>query len=223
MNLTGISDSRSANVPDRVREIVREWIPSDVNGPDRVRTTTWWAWMGSAGTSTVLQQDEASADGTRSWSTTYGNGGSSILHWSGRSALSSGTRYMTNRTAEGAMVISTFVNGRLTTTHRRNSSGMQIGRVIQTNDAHGRPVTVTDDRNGTITHQYVAGSDLVGKVTTPPSGTGDPGQTTVYEYDVAGRAWKVTHPDGGIVNTTYTPRGEVATTYGARSYPVEHT
>jgi RHS repeat-associated protein len=45
----------------------------------------------------------------------------------------------------------------------------------------------------------------------------------VYEYDVAGRAWKVTHPDGGIVNTTYTSRGEVATTYGARSYPVEHT
>jgi RHS repeat-associated protein len=45
----------------------------------------------------------------------------------------------------------------------------------------------------------------------------------VYEYDVAGRAWKVTHPDGGVVNTTYTPRGEVATTYGARSYPVEHT
>ena len=121
------------------------------------------------------------------------------------------------------MVISTFVNGRLTTTQRRNSSGTQIGRVIQTYDTHGRPATVTDDRNGTITHQYVAGSDLVWKVTTPPSGTGDPGQTTVYEYDVAGRAWKVTHPDGGIVNTTYTPRGEVATTYGARSYPVEHT
>jgi len=124
---------------------------------------------------------------------------------------------------EGAMVISTFVNGRLTTTQRRNSSGTQIGRVTQTYDAHGRPVTVTDDRNGTITHQYVAGSDLVWKVTTPPSGTGDPGQTTVCEYDVVGRAWKVTHPDGGIVNTTYTPRGEVATTYGARSYPVEHT
>jgi RHS repeat-associated protein len=64
---------------------------------------------------------------------------------------------------------------------------------------------------------------LLWKFVTPPSGTGDPSQTTVYEYEVAGRAWRVTHPDGGTVNTTYTPRGEVATTYGARSYPVEHT
>jgi hypothetical protein len=167
--------------------------------------------------------DEAAADGTRTWSTVLGNGGVTNFSWTGCSLLSSGTRYLTNRTPEGAMTIETYVNGRHTSTQQRNASGTQIARVSRTYDSHGRPKTATDDRNGTSTWDYYAGSDLLWKVTTPPSGTGDPSQTTVYEYDVAGRAWKVKHPDGGIVNTTCTPRGEVATTYGARSYPVEHT
>ena len=222
VNQNGTTDSRNAGAPDRVTETLQQWMPADANFPVRHRTTTR-SLMGTAASWTTLRIDEASADGTRTWSTVFGNAGVTNFSWTGRSLLSSGTRYLTNRTPEGAMTIETYVNGRHTTTQQRNASGNQIARVTRTYDPHGRPKTATDDRNGTSTWDYYASSDLLWKVTTPPSGTGDAPQTTVYEYDVAGRAWKVTHPDGGIVNTTYTPRGEVATTYGARSYPVEHT
>ena len=222
VNQNGTTDSRSAGAPDRVTETLQQWMPADANFPVRHRTATR-SLMGTTASWTTNRIDEASADGTRTWSTAFGNGGVTNFSWTGRSLLSSGTRYLTNRTPEGAMTIETYVNGRHTTTQQRNASGNQIARVTRTYDPHGRPKTATDDRNGTSTWDYYASSDLLWKVTTPPSGTGDAPQTTVYEYDVAGRAWKVTHPDGGIVNTTYTPRGEVATTYGARSYPVEHT
>jgi RHS repeat-associated protein len=222
VNQDGTTDSRNAGAPDRVTETLQQWMPADANFPVRHRTTTR-SLMGTTATWTTNRIDEAAADGTRTWSTVFGNGGVTNFSWTGRSLLSSGTRYLTNRTPEGAMTIETYVNGRQTTTQQRNASGTQIARVTRTYDPHGRPKTATDDRNGTSTWDYYAGSDLLWKLTTPPSGTGDAPQTTVYEYDVAGRAWKVTRPDGGIVNTTYTPRGEVATTYGARSYPVEHT
>ncbi len=42
-----------------------------------------------------------------SCSTTYGDGGVTNLSWTGRSVVTSGTRYLTNRSPEGAMVIET--------------------------------------------------------------------------------------------------------------------
>jgi YD repeat-containing protein len=221
-NGNGATDSRNAGVPDRVTESLRQWMPADASFPVRHRTITR-TLMGSTTTWTTNRIDETSADGTRTWSTVLGNGGITNLSWTCRSLISSGTRYLTNRTPEGAMTIETHVNGQHITTQQRNAAGTQTARVTRTYDSHGRPKTATDDRNGTSAWDYYAGSDLLWKVTTPPSGTGDAPQTIVYEYDLAGRAWKVIHPDGGIVSTTYTPRGEVAATYGARSYPVEHT
>jgi len=115
------------------------------------------------------------------------------------------------------------VNGRPITTQRRNSAGTQIGRINRAYDPHGRMATLTDDRNGTSTWQYYTTNDLVRALITPPSGTGDPSRTTLNEYDVVGRVNRVTHPDGNVVHTSYTLRGEVFATWGARTYPVEHT
>jgi hypothetical protein len=209
-------------VPDRVTETIREWMPSTASLPDRLRTTTR-AWLGTGSTSTILRIDEASADGRRTWSTTFGDGGVTNLSWTGRSVVTSGTRYLTNRSPEGAMVIETVVNGRPITTQRRNSAGTQIGRINRAYDPHGRLATLTDDRNGTSTWQYYTTNDLVRALITPPSGTGDPSRTTLHEYDVVGRVNRVTHPDGNVVHTSYTLRGEVSATWGARTYPVEHT
>jgi hypothetical protein len=74
----------------------------------------------------------------RSWSTTYGDGGVTNFSWTGRSVVTSGTRYLTNRSPEGAMVIETFVDGRPITTQRRNSAGTQIGRINRAYDRAGR-------------------------------------------------------------------------------------
>jgi hypothetical protein len=59
----------------------------------------------------------------RSGFTTYGDGGASTLSWTGRSVVTSGTRYLTNRSPEGAMVIETVVNGRPTVSALMNPNG----------------------------------------------------------------------------------------------------
>lgn len=47
----------------------------------------------------------------RSWSTTGRDGGVTNFAWTGRNIVTSGTRYLTHRSLEGAMVIETDVNG----------------------------------------------------------------------------------------------------------------
>jgi hypothetical protein len=97
-------------MPDRVTEATREWMPSTASHPDRLRTTTR-ARLGTGSTSTVLRIDKSSAEGRRIRSITYGNGGVGNLSWTGHGVVTSGTRQLTNRSPEGAMVIETVVNG----------------------------------------------------------------------------------------------------------------
>src|SRR5690606_19070940 len=55
------------------------------------------------------------------------------------------------------------------------------------------------------------------------SGPGYDAQTTTFAYDAVGRTETVTHPDSGVVTTTYWPTGATKRTSGARMYPVEYT
>jgi len=59
-------------------------------------------------------------------------------------------------------------------------------------------------------------------MTTPPPGTGQPVQTTGYQYDYAGRVTVVSHPDGTTLSNQYEPTGLLSSRAGARSYPVEY-
>ncbi len=60
----------------------------------------------------------------RSWSTTRGNGGVTNRSWTGRSVVTYGTRSLTDRSPEGAMVIETVVSGGSTVSALMNPNGI---------------------------------------------------------------------------------------------------
>jgi len=104
---------------------------------------------------------------------------------------------------------------------RKDAANATLSQVTYTYDAHGRQSSATDLRNGTTSFNY-DDSDRRIAMTTPPPGTGQPAQTTGYQYDYAGRVTVVSHPDGTSPTNQYEPTGLLSSRAGARSYPVEY-
>ncbi len=173
-------------------------------------------------TASLVSVVEQAFNGLRAWVSAEGLESRTITTLDG-----SGGRTVTRTDPDSTRLVQTFAHDRLLTTTTYAADGGRLSGEARTYDAHGRLETVTDARNGTTTFTYFP-DDRLQSVTSPdpdPSRTG-PGyepQTTTFGYDFAGRQDRVTHPDSGVVVTTYWPTGAVRGTSGIRTYPVEYT
>ncbi len=199
------------------------------NGTVEVRggTTVWrstveqWEADGEAAPVVVSVTDQA-ADGSQSWQNIRGLESSTRTDFDG-----TGGRTVTTTAPDGIMTIQVYADDRLSSVVTQHASLGTLASMSYAYDPHGRLSGTTDARNGTTIYTYFA-DDQVETVTTPDpdptlSGPGYDAQVTTYRYDSAGRVESVTHPDGGIVNTTYWPTGQVRRTWGTRTYPTEYT
>ena len=80
----------------------------------------------------------------------------------------------------------------------------------------------SDARNGTSTYTF-NNMDQIASVTTPAPGTGQPTQTTTSYFDTMGRNIGTSFPDNTTVTNILLPTGQIALTYGSRTYPVGYS
>jgi RHS repeat-associated protein len=205
MNRNGTIDFAGT---DRITRVQRSVVSSQ--GTVKRRTTaTVYTTEGTGDTETV-NVSETSADGLQSWSTSFGLTTHSQTIYAG-----SGVRSNIVTAADGSTTISAYQNDRLISVVRKDALGSQLSSLSYAYDSHGRQQTVTDARTGATTYTYDDGDRLI-------SVSGN-GQTTAYGHDSMGRQTSITLPDGGVVTNIYFPTGELQKSWGARTYPVEHT
>ncbi len=199
---------------DRVTRTVREVVNNGVSDVERLITYAWAT--NNDGTASVVGVTERSTDGLRSWNATFGNTNLSRVVYSGTH------RYVTNTAPDGSVSVSDFQEGRLLSTTRRDSTWAQLGQTTYGYDAHGRQTLVTDARTGTITNGF-DNADRVISTATPAPATGQASLVTTMVYNNMGQVATNTAPDGGVVVSQFLPTGELATNFGARTYPVTYT
>jgi RHS repeat-associated protein len=185
----------------------------------RVATQLWIA--DNADTPASISIAESAADGLHSWQTSEGLTTASVVSYDG-----AGGRTVTTTAPDGTISEQIFSQERLISAVTRHPSLGTLGSTSYGYDPHGRLQSTTDLRNGTTLYTYFDDGQLQ-TITTPDpdptrSGDGYDPQTTTFAYDALGRRATVTNPDGGVVNTSYYPTGQVKRTWGARTYPTEY-
>jgi RHS repeat-associated protein len=207
---------------DRITRTVTEIGPASITGATgTVRRSKRYVWDSpNADSATLVGVSESSLDGRTSWSESYGRVSSNATAVDAAAV----TKTVTATAPDSTYTVTQYQNGQLLSTTRYAADSTQISQTSYGYDAHGRQVTLTDARTGTTTTTYDA-ADRVVSTTTPDPDDGGPqsAQTTSYTYTVRNQRETVTHPDGGVVNYTYWPTGELRKTWGARTYPVEYT
>jgi len=187
-------------------------------GPTARRTRTF-VWAESDDTPTLISTEAASADGLQTWSTVWNNGAALTRHSETVCDSATGLRVTTTTAPDNSSAVTTNQHGRLVSVTRKDANGAALGQTLYGYDAHGRPNTITDARNGTTTRTYKSGTDLVETVTTPPPGNGPPAQTTTLYYNQMLQVTNAVQPDQASVFTQYEAHGLAAQTWGARTYP----
>jgi len=187
------------------------------------RTRTYvWSTLGSY-SSNLLTQVEASTDGLQSWKTQYRDATTAVTNHTQTSYGSAGARTVTNTAPDGSYTVSLYSYGLLSSVTAYNSARSQIGSTSYGYDAHGRPSSVTDARNGLTTNTF-NNADLVATVTTPNPGTlGSGPQTTATYYNNMLQATSTINPDGTSLYNVYVLTGELGLTYGSRVYPTGYS
>ncbi|MBI3418204.1 MAG: hypothetical protein HY043_23180 [Verrucomicrobia bacterium] len=160
-----------------------------------------------------VSRTEISTDGLRSWTTSFGLTNSSQTVYAGT------TRTDTVTNPDNSTVVTVYKSNRLDSVTRKDSTGAQLLQTTYAYDAHGRPASVTDARNGTTTSAYDA-ADRVIATTSPPPGTGQSAQTITPFFDNLGHVVKLVQPDGSSLTNEYYATGFLKRTYGTRVYPV---
>jgi RHS repeat-associated protein len=220
----------------------------DYGGTDRITRTTHsvttragttvqrtvtevWATDGSPTASVVSTQDQ-SVDGLQSWQEQGGLttrqyeqpvGGTWAGNWTN-----------TAHYPDDSTLVQTYTQGRLSSTVRRDASGVLVESMTTLYDAHGRVETQTDGRGAVTTLIYetqpnpVSGgypitADLLYQVKSPPQVAGGTIPVTTYLYDAMGRRTTTTDALNGTSIQSYTKRGEVETVTGTRQYPLSYT
>lgn len=130
-----------------------------------------------------------------------------------------GQRTATAFAPDGTKTVSLYVHGRLKSVTLLSRTDQMVGRTTYEYDHLGRLWKSIDERNGATTTTY-NNADQPLTVTTPPPGTGQPAQTTAFQYDLMGQVGTIIHPDGTSIANAYTLRGELTGTWGSRIYPV---
>jgi YD repeat-containing protein len=158
-----------------------------------------------------------------SWQTAYRDSNTPLVSQSQTVYAGGGYRYQTNIAPDGSYSLSSYLNGRLISVTRKDSTNNQISSVSFAYDTHGRQRTATDARNGATTYAYNA-ADLVSSTTTPdPAVPGGSPQTTLTYYNLMLQATNVINPDGTAVINRYSLTGMLTNTSGSRTYSVYYT
>jgi RHS repeat-associated protein len=192
-------------------------------GYNVVRSRTYVWNTPYANSSVLTSMSETSTDGLNSWRTAYRDASTPVTTHTQTVYGSGGSRTVTITAPDGSYTVSAYSYGILSSVTRYNSSSAQIGKTSYSYDPHGRQSAVSDARNGATSYSY-NNADIVTSVTMPNSGAlGDTAQTMLTSYDKMLRATNVVYPDNTSVATRYQPTGEVALTYGSRTYPVGYS
>ena len=209
---------------DRISRTVATVATRTVNAVSHVvqRVTTQIWETEAADTPVTVSIAEQTTNGLRVWQTQRGLTTASVTVLDG-----SGGRTSTTTAPDGVSITQVFRSDHLVSRTVRTAADVLLAAVTYAYDSHGRMQAATDVRNGTTTFTYNVADQIVSVTTPDPdpdrSGPGYDLQTTTYGYDSSGRVQTLTHPDGGIVHTSYWPTGAVKRNWGARNYPVEYT
>ena len=211
----GIDPSGTNRVTFTTNDVVSD-------GVNVLRSRTYMWMTNYDDTPTLVSMSETSTDGLQSWQTRYCDAGPPLTTHS-QTVYSGTNRTVTVTAPDNSSTVTRYVNGRLSSVTQYDSTPAQIGSTTYGYDAHGRQNTVTDVRNGTTVYTY-NDADLVTTVTTPSPGTpGGSSQTTLTQYSKSLQATNVIQPDNGAVTNIYLPTGEIALSYGSRTYPVGYS
>jgi RHS repeat-associated protein len=190
------------------------FVTSDVTNDNgfSVRRTSTYAFPTAGSTnSQLISTAETSVDGLRKWNILYNNG-AGITNFSRTVYQGGGVRSVTNIAQDGSYTVSVYQSGLITSETSSNASGTQLAQTLYGYDAHYRPTTNTDARNGSTIYGY-NNADQITSVTTP-----SPTQTTTYYFDKRGRNFATELPDNTWVTNVYDAIGQLIQTYGSRTY-----
>jgi RHS repeat-associated protein len=209
-----------ASGTDRITSTVTQ-VASDHGTVVQQTTTTVWSFDNSPSTE-IVSISETSADGLQSWQTTNGLTTSTQVAYGG-----AGARTETTIAPDGVHTVSQYQNDLLISKTISQASVGTLSGSTYGYDPHGRLSSSTDQRNGPTTYSYY-GDDRIRSTTTPDpdpakSGPGYDPQTTGYDYDMGGRLWHLTQPDGTVVTSVYFPTGLLQSVSGSRTYHQEYT
>ena len=197
------------NGTDRITRTQRSVVSGHGTTVQRTATTVWT----TAGTGTTLTTGvlDTSIDGLQTWQISFG-----LTNYVSTTIDSANQRRTVTTTApDGSYTVSISDTGRVTSVTRYDAGSVQLSAVSYQYDAAGRQTTVTDARTGATTTTYNNADQ--------PTVLSVGGQTTTYQYDNLGRVTTTTLPDSAQVFAAYWPTGEIATNWGARTYPVAYT
>jgi RHS repeat-associated protein len=200
---------------DRIAWTTNDFLTNYGTTVRRSRTYTWAT--NGVDSATLLSTVEISADGLRTWQTTW-NGSTGITNQTQVFYAGGGSRVVTNIAADGSLAISAYQDGRLASVTRQLPGGAQLGQTTYGYDAHGRPYLASDARNGTTVLGF-NNADMVTTVTTPVPDAYHASQTTQTLYDKLGRATNVVYADSTAVTNEFWPTGLLKRSYGSRTYP----
>jgi RHS repeat-associated protein len=216
-NRNGIVDW---NGPDRIVQTTNDVYFNSSYANHFVRTRTY-QFFASTNTPTLVSSREISTNGLISLSSIYPDGMNPVTSVSKVVFAGGGTRYVTNIAPDLSYVLKTYTNGLLASTKSYDSNNILVTQISYGYDAHGRPGTVTDLRNGTTTFTF-NNADQITSTLTPAPGTLEAAQTTLTAYDRMGRATNSILADGGSVSREYYVTGLLKKTSGTRTYPVQY-
>lgn len=204
---------------DRITSTVVDYSTPEGIPAQRKRTFAWST--PNQNSSNLLSSVEWSVDGRVSWTRSY-EGTRVLTTRSERSIPVNGAYAVTRTLPDGSTSVEQYQSGRIVSSTSSTADGTVVGREDYTFDSHGRRWRVTDGRNGVTTLGY-NDADQVTSLTTPAPAAGQAPQVTRAEYDLLGRAWRITQPDGSAITNLYFPSGLTQKTYGVGTYPVAYT
>jgi RHS repeat-associated protein len=198
--------------PDRINLVTNDVFQSpDIWDNAIIRRSRTWQW--SEGGPLLVNEAWSTTNNSRTAQIAFGQTNETRTAFAGN-----GWRYVTNAAPDGSYTLATFQYGRQQSVARFDALGNQLSAVGIGYDAHGRPSTSTDVRNGTTTTVFNS-ADLAQNVTTPSPDGVQPGQITSTYYNQMLQPTNVLYPDNAALTTTFAPAGDARSVSGARTYP----
>ena len=201
---------------DRIRETLTDYAFFE-GRPARRTVHNVFAEAGSGMWTTVAEEWQA-LDGGTTWSIAFDRTARVDVARSPESA----TRVETATDPAGVSVTTAYSNGLPVRAERRDATGAVVAVETTAYDAFGRAVQVGGLGPDGSAQSVACGYDAGGLVTNEVRVAGDLRRETHYEYDAMGRRVRTVLPDGGTLEQTYGPAGELLALGGSSANPVQY-
>ncbi|MDW8344588.1 MAG: hypothetical protein RMM51_08860, partial [Verrucomicrobiae bacterium] len=183
------------------------------------RTTTIMHTTDGAPATEIIAIHDASFDGSQAWHVEHGltNHTATTIH------RPSATKTILTTAPDGSYTVSIYTTGRLVSVSRFDALHTPIERTTYEYDPAGRQKSQSNSFGDLIvTTAFVY--DQADQLIAITNAVGLPEQqVTRYVYDSRGRRIQTILPDGATQFIAYYRTGEIATNWGARTYPVAYT